>query len=537
MAAQSRLDAHIPKPTVLILRYRRYGLRLLFRALVSAATILLLYLIYTKDSESIVARSAETYKPWTGRWVSSVGVPPSKEALQDLSMTEKQCLATFPGLTKELESAKSLGNFRYAKLPEDTIGLIQGRIKDNRLYLLAKGVDTEEPGRFMAALNQLNRAILTSPTKLPNILFSFTTNDNPRDDSWSYSREPHNGIWLMPHFSFWAWRQPYLGSFPDVWRKINKIEASYETDSANSTIEASLSSSSSATNSPWSRKINKAVWRGTTRFNPQWNRQLRPSLLKAAENKPWADVRKIDSKTSDYPDTNKTLSIEEFCNYKIIIYTEGVTYSGRLNYHQLCRSVMVMPPPVYMQHITHLIRPVFSTRLLHNNAESQPYRANRFQTQKQLGVLPTGNDTWPHSYPPHLANTVFVKPDWSDLEETVEYLLANPELAERIAQNQRSDLVEKGFFSPAAETCYWRALIKTWSEVAVFEEDEINGDFDEEEKTDLAGEGMDEEQKEEVEGWKMGLSWEVFSVVGGFPDWYKDATIRTTRRKRRKLTE
>src|SRR5690606_226703 len=74
------------------------------------------------------------------------GVPPSKDALENLSMTEKQCLATFPGLTKELENAKSFGNFRYAKLPEDTIGLIQGRIKDGRLYLLAKGVDTEEPG-------------------------------------------------------------------------------------------------------------------------------------------------------------------------------------------------------------------------------------------------------------------------------------------------------------------------------------------------------------------------------------------------------
>jgi hypothetical protein len=123
---------------------RRYGLRLFFRTLASAATILLLYLIYTNDS--IVARSEGAYKPWISSWAASTGVPPSRDALENLSMTESQCLATFPGLTKELENAKTFGRFKYARLPEDTIGLIQGRIKDGRLYLLAKGVDTEEPG-------------------------------------------------------------------------------------------------------------------------------------------------------------------------------------------------------------------------------------------------------------------------------------------------------------------------------------------------------------------------------------------------------
>jgi len=94
--------------------------------------------------------------------------------------------------------------------------------------------------------------------------------------------------------------------------------------------------------------------------------------------------------------------------------------------------------------------------------------------------------------------------------------------------------VDKGFFSPAAETCYWRSLIKAWSEVAVFEEEDINGDFEEEETNEVIGNQTDEGRNEWVEKWKIGLSWEVFSVVGGFPDWYKDATIKTTRRERRK---
>lgn len=145
MAAQNHLDSFVstsPKPLFLSPRSRRYGIRLVFRTLASAVVIVLLYLLYTKDST--VPRPDGK---WLSKWSPNTkSVLPSKDALQNLGMTEEQCLATFPGLTKELDHAKSMGKFKYAKLPEDTIGLIQGRIKNGRLYLLAKGVDTEEPG-------------------------------------------------------------------------------------------------------------------------------------------------------------------------------------------------------------------------------------------------------------------------------------------------------------------------------------------------------------------------------------------------------
>ncbi len=57
-------------------------------------------------------------------------------------------------------------------------------------------------------------------------------------------------------------------------------------------------------------------------------------------------------------------------------------------------------------------------------------------------------------------------PDWSDLGDTVKWLEANPRVAEGIANRQRDLFVGGGYLSPAAEACYWRALIRGWSAVA-----------------------------------------------------------------------
>ena len=68
---------------------------------------------------------------------------------------------------------------------------------------------------------------------------------------------------------------------------------------------------------------------------------------------------------------------------------------------------------------------------------------------------------------------MFVAPDWSDLGETVAWLEEHPEIAEGIARRQRDTFVGGGYFSPAAETCYWRALVRGWSEVVRVDEAEL----------------------------------------------------------------
>ncbi len=56
--------------------------------------------------------------------------------------------------------------------------------------------------------------------------------------------------------------------------------------------------------------------------------------------------------------------------------------------------------------------------------------------------------SWPRHYRPTEANTVFVAPDWSDLEDTVAWLEEHPTVAEGIAKRQRELFVGRGYISP-----------------------------------------------------------------------------------------
>ena len=61
---------------------------------------------------------------------------------------------------------------------------------------------------------------------------------------------------------------------------------------------------------------------------------------------------------------------------------------------------------------------------------------------------------------------VFVASDWSDLEETVRWLEDHQDVAAGIARRQRETYHGGGYLSPAAEVCYWRALLRGWDQVA-----------------------------------------------------------------------
>ena len=81
---------------------------------------------------------------------------------------------------------------------------------------------------------------------------------------------------------------------------------------------------------------------------------------------------------------------------------------------------------------------------------------------------------------------MFVSPDWTDLEAVIEYLEANPAIAQGIATRQRETMVGRGYLSEAAEACYWRRLIRSWS----------------------ANVGWDESE------WAEGMRFETFSLLG-----------------------
>ena len=79
----------------------------------------------------------------------------------------------------------------------------------------------------------------------------------------------------MPHFSFWAWNLPFIGSMGRAARAITELEKAYQKPGQ------------------WQRKISKAVWRGTSWFNSAQSPRLRQNLVKVARGKPWADVETL----------------------------------------------------------------------------------------------------------------------------------------------------------------------------------------------------------------------------------------------------
>ncbi|KAI4861748.1 hypothetical protein F4820DRAFT_52087 [Hypoxylon rubiginosum] len=382
--------------------------------------------------------------------------PPS--LLNNRFLTTPQCAAAFPGLTKEIDDVVAKGPFVLPRNPHPGLGPLVARVRGGRLSILsyARRVDL---GRDMlqhrsATLHQIAAALLTAPAEeepIPDTIFAFNHEDDPASPSLSYARPADpvlNGaakrFFAVPHFSFWAWPIGPVGSFGRA-----------------ATAIASLESELS-----WAAKTPKAVWRGTAWFNSARAGRTRQDLVAAARGKPWADVEALHANRSN------ALAVEDFCRYRYVVHTEGVTYSGRFQYHQLCASVVLAPPLAWMQHLTHLARPAFSYALdgVARTAPSSSSSSSSSFSSSSGNLVPYPapwvKEAWPTAYDPRTeANILFVAPDWSDLEATVDWLERHPKVAEGIARRQRELFHGGGYFSPAAEMCYWRAAIRGWSSV------------------------------------------------------------------------
>ncbi|KAI0549918.1 hypothetical protein F4679DRAFT_231858 [Xylaria curta] len=457
-------------------------------------------------------------------------LPP--EVLNNRFLTEDQCRATFPGILEQVDNEVAKGPFKLKRSPSN-LGPTILRIRDGQLYILSaarKGdLSRDMLSHRSATLHQIYNALLTWPrpsssssstSHIPDTIIAFNHHDDPTASTFSYSRPADPELLItqdgsskrffpIPHFSFYAWPLPFIGSLPRAAREIASIEATL----------------------PFGAKIPRAIWRGTTWFNNARAGRLRQNLVRAfgtAESNPgtnprakkWADIEALDWAGGQVVEGNRgggernatnALSIEDFCRYKYIIHTEGVTYSGRFQFHNLCASVVITPPVAWIQHLTHLLRPVFSYALDPDapDSSSQPssssssrlsFRSFRSKSQKReepkgglprhpisLGEIekppqlmpypaPWVRTAWPTSYSASSeANIVFVAPDWSDLEATVAWLEAHPGIASGIARRQRALFEGGGYLSPAAETCYWRGLIRGWSEVVRVDEGTFDG--------------------------------------------------------------
>ncbi|KAK8873845.1 hypothetical protein PGQ11_004359 [Apiospora arundinis] len=429
-----------------------------------------------------------------GRLPQKLKMTLTPELLNNRFMTLQQCANTFPGLTKEIDDVVAKGPFTLTK-PSD-LGPLIARIKEGKLYILQSTRRTDLSEDMLqhrsASLHQIAAALLTSPhpAEIPDTVFAFNHRDDPATATFSYSRpadpslnQPTRGYFPIPHFSFWSWPLPFIGSMPRAAAAIRDLEDG-NTDGQGKKNNAALS---------WSDKDPRAVWRGTAHFNNVRAGRMRQELLLTAAGKPWSDVAALQW-TDGGANASNALSIEDFCRYRYIVHTEGITYSGRFQFHQLCASVILTPPLAWMQHLTHLVRPVFSYDLpsLASSSETtattierklRPPKVYESGVQEKLSLAPYPAPWVQQAWPRHQEhghdtghdddqgpNMVFVAPDWSDLEGVVAWLEAHPRVAEGIARRQRSLFDGRGYFSPAAEMCYWRAALRGWSRAVRYED-------------------------------------------------------------------
>ncbi|CAJ2502349.1 Uu.00g097430.m01.CDS01 [Anthostomella pinea] len=409
----------------------------------------------------------------------------SPELLNNRFLTEAQCRASFPGLLKEIDDVVAKGPFTLERKSEG-LGPLIARIRHGKLSILSAGRKTELSADMLAhrsaTLHQLANALLTWPSSsadpVPDTILAFNHHDDPLPSTLSYSRPADPALndkstkhyFAIPHFSFYAWSLPFIGSMSRAAAVISALEVRTRS---------------------FHDKIPRAVWRGTAWFNSPRAGRMRQNLVHATAQKPWADAEALDWVTTPSGrNATNALPIEDFCAYKYIIHTEGVTYSGRFQFHTLCASVVVTPPVAWMQHVTHLLRPVFSYTLDDDDDQAAAVRGSGGGKKKGKGKgkgkgverkmvdlgpgdknyfaqypAPWVKEAWPREWDAAEANIVFVAPDWSDLESTIMWLERHPETAEGIARRQRELFHGGGYFSPAAEMCYWRELIRGWSEV------------------------------------------------------------------------
>lgn len=380
-------------------------------------------------------------------------------------LSEAQCDLAFPELYKEVDRAVAHRRSIAQNISLQDVdvgwrgdGIVRAMIRDNQLYIIdAHGVrDHNHRPRSIASLHSLQRAITSYPGKLPNIEFTLTDHDGAL-----FSKKDNHTTWsyarLPEQETLWLMPDFGLWGWPDVGLR------SY----------AELQSSLDENEDDFLDKTPKLVWRGAL---SNAGGGIRRALIEESAGQDWSDVQSFSWKNKT--DLNsKLLSMEDHCNYMFVAQTEGNTYSGRLKYLLNCHSIVLSHKLAWIEHFHHL-------------------------------MIPSGLGQ----------NYINLKRDFSDLRSTMRRLLQSTHLettARGIADNARATFREK-YLTPAANACYWRALIRGWASVQGFEpqiwidEDAVE---DEEEKLGFVGIGPKKGGKRTGKRRPRGTPFEAYAIM------------------------
>ena len=176
---------------------------------------------------------------------------------------------------------------------------------------------------------------------------------------------------------------------------------------------------------PWEQKTPKLIWRGI--ILPPY--QSRHDLLHVAQGRAWADVAE---EVINIPDSH-VIPMADFCRWMFVGDAKEESWTGGAKYKHNCHSVFVSHRLAW--------REIYTGAMVDSGPEQ---------------------------------NWVSVLDDWSNLEETLQDLIADPAEAKMIADNSVRTLRDR-YLTPAAATCYWRRSFEGYASVS-FEPDFFESD-------------------------------------------------------------
>ena len=157
--------------------------------------------------------------------------------------------------------------------------------------------------RMLGTLHLLDRAVAASSEPVPDIEAVLSVDDSPRrsidrgvmlgftrpvGDNWA-------DVWLLPHYSYWAWNGTDAPSYQALRRDMAAVEDGLA----------------------WVDKLDKAIWRGKTDANP-----IRGQLISKAKGQPWSDIKGSnvvqmpgdrEKSTNDMPLTSHCQCVSSSC--------------------------------------------------------------------------------------------------------------------------------------------------------------------------------------------------------------------------------
>ena len=333
-------------------------------------------------------------------------------------LSHSQCSAAFPKLYSDVEemvsrrSSKHIAKADFDSIEEEHVrNSIRAMIHNGELYIISDDGLAALQSRGFATLHAINRALLTYPDR------ARLPNCEFRVYAGDLAGQESGALWVytkpIASDSDNLWLMPDFGMYDWPEAMIGSYTKSRRDMRA---IEEVV---------PWEQKTRKLLWRGFV--FPEY--RSRNDLLRVAQDKPWADVA-VESVGE--PDSHM-IPMADFCRWMFVGDAMGFSWSGGAKYKHNCHSVFVSHELAW--------REIYTDAMV---------------------------DSGPGQ------NWVSVRDDWSNLEETLQDLIADPVKARMIADNSVRTLRDR-YLTPAAEACYWRRLIQGYASVS-FEPDFFESD-------------------------------------------------------------